>query len=115
MKTFEDLVKHLHFSKQAHTATYWTGLVGAIILVINAILAGTNTGYQISPSSQDTIIGITAIVVTLILGGHYSAGKIAAAVSQMASVFAQNNAPATGVVATNPAPVTATVTGKVNP
>lgn len=81
-KHFEALVKH---SKRIHSTTYWTGILGALVMVFNAIMAGT--GHQLTASQNATILAVGGVLVTLILTGHWTAGKLLDLAGKLVSAF----------------------------
>ena len=81
-KHFEDLVKH---SKRIHSTTYWTGILGALVMLFDAIMAGT--GHQLTASQNATILAIGGVLITMILTGHWTAGKILDLAGKLVSAF----------------------------
>lgn len=95
MKSMEQFFAHLDLAKKAHSVSYWTGIVGVIVLLLNQAL-----GIKLD---QTQFVSAAGILASVVIGGHYSAGKLATSIAAVASIFAQNNAP---VPTLTPPPVT---------
>jgi hypothetical protein len=63
-------------AKDMHRASWWVGVIGALVLLLNRVL-----GLDLDAAQIASVAGVIASVV---LGGHYVAGKAATSSSPSA-------------------------------
>ena len=59
------------WANRIHSVSWWTGVVGALVVLANSIFGTT--------IPADQVVSFAVIVLSLVLGGHYVAAKAAQA------------------------------------
>ena len=93
---FRRILQEIEHSKRLHSVSFWTGLVGGVVLLLNQDFGA----HLNSPE----LVALAGIVATMVIGGHYSASKIAEAVGYIASSIVNNEGDSAKASSSNPVP-----------
>lgn len=85
-KTLEKVWQHLEHAKRFREVSFWVGLVGEIIVMVNQIF-----GYHLNATE---FTAVTALVATLIISGHLTASAIFDTMGRIVEAIHINSQPA---------------------